>query len=112
MKTSAERIHEACNKLANMLVAKNMAYGDSALKPVGIFAKGEAAELIKVRIDDKLSRIKNNPYAFGEDAVNDLLGYLILLQLATENENVIKLQAANKQAELYKETCKKAGSKL
>ena len=80
------RIKQACDNLAAMLIAKNQAYGDSALHPMGVFAKGSAVDGIKVRIDDKLNRIKNKPDAFGEDPVNDLLGYLILLQLAMEDE--------------------------
>ncbi len=84
--TTPDRIRAACNRLADMLVAKNEAYGDSALSPLAIFGRGKASDLIRVRIDDKLSRIKNAPDAFGEDPIRDLLGYLILLQLAIEDE--------------------------
>ena len=83
---TADRIYARCSALAEFLVAKNESYGDSALHPVGIFAQGRASDLIRVRIDDKLSRIRNNPDAFGEDAVQDLLGYLVLFQLAMEDE--------------------------
>jgi len=69
-----------------MLVAKNAAYGDSALSPLGIFSRGRASDLIRVRIDDKLARIRNNPEAFGEDPVLDLIGYLVLFTLAVEDE--------------------------
>ena len=85
--TTPDRIRAACNRLADMLVAKNEAYGDSALSPLAIFGRGKASDLIRVRIDDKLSRIKNAPEAFGEDPIRDLLGYLILLQLAIEDES-------------------------
>jgi len=84
--STPERITRKCAVLRDMLLAKNQAYGDSALHPIGIFSKGNAAEKICIRIDDKLSRIKNNPNAFGEDPLADLLGYLILLQLALEDE--------------------------
>lgn len=80
------RIRAACDRLADMLVAKNAAYGNSALAPLSIFGRGKASDMIRVRIDDKLSRIRNAPEAFGEDPVLDLLGYLILLQLALEDE--------------------------
>ena len=86
MSTSADRIRAKCSELAEFLVAKNKSYGDSALHPVGIFAKGRASALIRVRIDDKLNRIKNAPEAFGEDVIRDLLGYLVLYELATEDE--------------------------
>lgn len=79
-----DRIRAKCTEIAEMLVEKNKSYGDSALRPMGIFAKGNAVDLIKVRIDDKLNRIMNAPDAFGEDAVKDLIGYLVLLQLAME----------------------------
>lgn len=39
-----------------MLLAKNAAYGNSALEPVRIFSKADPTEQIRVRIDDKLSR--------------------------------------------------------
>jgi hypothetical protein len=80
------RIRARCQELAEFLVAKNRAYGDSALRPARIFAQGSASDLIRVRIDDKLNRIRNQPDAFGEDAVQDLLGYLILFQIATDIE--------------------------
>lgn len=80
------RIKEKCSELAAMLLEKNRSYGDSALHPVGIFAKGRASDLLHVRIDDKLNRIRNAPDAFGEDVVHDLIGYLVLLQLAREDE--------------------------
>ena len=86
MPTSADRIRTKCAELAKFLVAKNKSYGDSALKPVGIFARGRASDLIRVRLDDKLNRIRNAPGAFGEDVVKDLLGYLVLYQLALEDE--------------------------
>ena len=84
--STAERIRTHCLLLSDMMVAKNAAYGDSALHPTGIFAQGKASELIKTRIDDKLNRIKNNPGAFGEDPVWDLEGYLVLLAMALEDE--------------------------
>jgi len=83
---TATRIRARSSEVAGMLVAKNAAYGDSALRPVSIFSPGRASDLIRVRIDDKLSRIKNSPEAFGEDPIFDLLGYLILRTLAVEDE--------------------------
>ena len=70
-----------------MLTAKNEAYGDSALSPLAIFGRGKASDLIRVRIDDKLSRSGTPPMPSGKDPIRDLLGYLILLQLAIEDES-------------------------
>ena len=86
--STPERIRTKCAEVADMLLEKNRSYGDSALHPVGIFAKGQAADLIRVRIDDKINRIRNQPDAFGEDAIKDLIGYLILLQIAMEDSTL------------------------
>ncbi len=82
--TFADMVKSICKDLADFLIAKNKSYGDSALSPVSIFAPGKPGDLIRVRIDDKLSRIKNSPTAFGEDAPKDLAGYLVLFAIALE----------------------------
>lgn len=65
-----------------LLVAKNAAYGDSALNPLCLFAGDlDVAAQIRVRIDDKLSRLARGTAA-GEDVELDLLGYLLLLRIA------------------------------
>jgi hypothetical protein len=61
------------------LQEKNKAYGDSASNPLRIFSRSEADEGIKIRIDDKLSRIARGDGSGNEDAVKDLVGYLALL---------------------------------
>lgn len=68
-------------KVRELLVTKNAAYGDSALNPVRVFSKADPAEQIRVRIDDKLSRLSRGAAA-GEDVLKDLLGYLVLLEIA------------------------------
>ena len=88
--TTEDRIRAKCAEMAEFLVEKNRSYGDSALRPVGIFAKGNPEELIRVRLDDKLNRIRNAPGAFGEDAVKDLTGYLVLLMIAAEDRSQAK----------------------
>lgn len=74
-------IVEVCTDLAEMLIVKNEAYGDSALNPMRIFSRADTVEQIKVRLDDKLSRLARGSAA-GEDVVLDLLGYLVLLRVA------------------------------
>jgi len=87
MKPTSERIVEVTNAVRDLLLRKNAAYGDSALKPSNIFAKGSAVENIACRIDDKLMRIKNKGLNDAtEDTVQDLIGYLILLKIAIEDE--------------------------
>ncbi len=74
MKPTTERISTKCHEIEELLVAKNRAYGDSALNPLGIFASGDAEASICARIDDKLARVRNSPGAFGENEVTDLIG--------------------------------------
>lgn len=79
---SAVLIREVCRDLADFLVEKNEAYGDSALHPVRIFSKADAAEQIKVRMDDKINRmIQGREYA-GDDTMKDLVGYWVLLEVS------------------------------
>ena len=67
---------------------KNAKYGNSALDPVQIFSQAGAVAGIKVRIDDKLKRIKNSGLTDAtEDTLQDLAGYIILLMIAKENES-------------------------
>lgn len=85
--TTQEKIKSVGQEVIDLLIEKNQSYGDSALKPANIFAKGDAVENLCARIDDKLMRIKNNGLdGFGEDNVKDLIGYLILLKIAMEDE--------------------------
>lgn len=84
--TPTERIAATCNEIRDMLLEKNQAYGNSALDPVRIFSKADATEQIRVRLDDKLSRImRGNEYP-GEDTTRDLIGYLILMLISEEQQ--------------------------
>lgn len=76
-------VRAQCTALADMLIEKNKAYGNSAILPIRIFSKSSAEEQILVRIDDKLSRLARGSQA-GEDVILDLIGYLILLRVARE----------------------------
>lgn len=77
---TAAVIAEECRAVAEMLIKKNKAYGNSALDPVRIFSKASPEEQLRVRIDDKLSRLARGQAA-GEDVELDLIGYLILLRV-------------------------------
>ena len=76
-------IVEECNKIREILLEKNRKYGDSAINPTRIFSKASNTEQIKVRLDDKISRLRNQQVDDDEDAVLDLIGYLVLLRVAT-----------------------------
>lgn len=75
-------LHAELNVIAAILIDKNRKYGNSALDPVRIFSRADKAEQIRVRIDDKLSRIRNQQADDDEDAELDLLCYQILLRIA------------------------------
>ena len=72
-------IRTQCSEIAEMLCEKNAAYGNAVCSPIAIFSKASPLEQIKIRIDDKLARIqRSDANALGEDAVFDMIGYLIL----------------------------------
>ena len=78
-----QEIVAVCDQVKALLLEKNRRYGDSALSPARIFAKSDAVEQIRVRIDDKLSRIRTTgESAADEDTTMDLVGYLVLLVIA------------------------------
>jgi len=80
----AELIAAECHTIREILLEKNRKYGNSAINPKRIFSKANSIEQIKVRIDDKLSRIENAQTDDIEDPVLDLIGYLILLRVAEQ----------------------------
>jgi len=82
---SGLKIVNMCHEIAHNLVKKNISYGDSALSPMRLFAQSDATEQLKVRIDDKLNRIKNAQGFPGDNDIDDLIGYLILLKIASQN---------------------------
>jgi hypothetical protein len=71
-----------CDQIKGMLLDKNRKYGNSALDPKRIFSRADPIEQIRVRIDDKLSRIATSNGEDDEDSRLDLIGYLILEQVA------------------------------
>ena len=83
--STADRLRAKCEALTELLLAKNKAYGDSALNPIRIFSTANPQEQLRIRIDDKLSRIARGSEFRGYDTLFDLAGYLILLSVATDN---------------------------
>jgi hypothetical protein len=79
----AVQVGQALDEIRDLLIAKNIKYGNSALEPLGVFSQLSAKEGLLVRIDDKLKRIKNGSLEKDdEDVVNDLIGYLVLLKIS------------------------------
>jgi hypothetical protein len=80
-----KEIEVICDELKAMLIDKNNSYGNSALDPVRIFSKSDNIEQLRVRIDDKISRFARGNEFPGDNDIDDLLGYLVLLKVAHRN---------------------------
>ena len=80
-----ERFNELKNSVLNnvseVLIEKNRKYGNAALEPIGLFYKGDSVASIAIRIDDKVSRVRNADELRKNDMF-DLLGYSILLGIS------------------------------
>jgi hypothetical protein len=76
---SQKDIEKICDEIKEILLEKNRKYGNSALEPVRVFSQAEPDEQIRVRIDDKISRLRSGQVDDDEDVVLDLIGYLTLL---------------------------------
>lgn len=88
MTKEQQAISDVCDKLKELLLEKNRKYGNSALNPIRVFSKATADEQILVRMDDKLSRIRNRQTDDDEDPFVDLAGYLVLYLANKELSNV------------------------
>lgn len=84
----AQDLDKVLAQVRELLVSKNRKYGDAALNPKQTFSTCSAIELINVRMDDKLSRIRNRQNDEDEDPEFDLLGYLLIKQIAKGRELV------------------------
>jgi hypothetical protein len=83
-----QQLDNELESIRKLLASKNTAYGNAALSPMNVFSKLNSFESILVRIDDKLSRIKNRGVnCETEDTVQDLIGYLILLRISKNMTN-------------------------
>ena len=73
----SENLAQFVDSFEALLIAKNKAYGNSALKPINVFSKASSSDVILQQIDHKLSRIKNSDIPSKNDMI-DLMGYLTL----------------------------------
>lgn len=88
---SQKKIVEVCDSMKDLLLYKNQKYGDSALNPNNIFYKGDSTNSIKIRLDDKIGRIKNCEETRVND-VCDIIGYCTLLLVSMDvSKNEINL---------------------
>lgn len=76
-----DKVCDVLSSVELMLIEKNKKYGNSALEPIRIFSKSDLKEQLRVRIDDKLSRLKNQNIDEDEDVIMDLIGYLVIYKI-------------------------------
>ena len=81
-----KKVALTASRIVNLLNVKNAQYGDSGFQPVRIFSNADAQEGLRVRIDDKLSRLARGDDSIESDIdiVEDLIGYLILLRISMD----------------------------
>ncbi len=93
MKTTADRIREACEELCETLLAKNSNYGDSAGEPPILAPWLDPDIAIRVRMSDKISRLRTlltkERDKVGEslrDTFVDTAGYCLLMAIELDKE--------------------------
>lgn len=107
-----EEVYKVLSDITEMLIAKNQKYGNSAIEPLGIFSDLSPEEGLKVRIDDKLKRIKNGSLdKDDEDVINDLIGYLVILKILQKEEKAKYSAKKAKQKELLNKIMTDEGRK-
>lgn len=89
------KIENKCLEICKFLLEKNKSYGNSAAETINVFSSLEPIEGVKLRIDDKLKRIRNQAqkveHAFmDENNIRDLIGYLILYEILIEDAKQTK----------------------
>ena len=107
-----DEVYKVLSEITEMLFAKNQKYGNSAIEPLGIFSDLSPEEGLKVRIDDKLKRIKNGSLdRDDEDVINDLIGYLVILKILQKEEKEKYNQKKARQKELLNKIMNDEGRK-
>ena len=82
------KVASVASRIVNLLNIKNAQYGDSVFSPIRIFSKAHAQQGLRVRIDDKLSRLARGDDSIESDidTVEDLIGYLMLLRITMDGD--------------------------
>lgn len=80
-----QSVRRHTDRIATLLIEKNKAYGDSALNPIRVFSKADRMEQLYIRLDDKLSRVQKGHEYPGDDTIQDIIGYCLLVLIARES---------------------------
>ena len=83
---AAIAINDTFNSIRDMVLAKNELYGNAALDPYPVFTDMSAADRLRARIDEKISRYQTNKEGDQESPLVDLVGSLVLLIIAEKRE--------------------------
>tara|TARA_R110001592_G_scaffold40193_5_gene132140 strand:- start:1277 stop:1609 length:333 start_codon:yes stop_codon:yes gene_type:complete len=83
-----EDIENICDEVKALLLSKNAQYGDSVLNPINLFANSSSIDGIRIRLDDKYSRLVrgNASIESDEDIHLDCIGYHIMALIAIRRE--------------------------
>ena len=83
-----ETIATICDEVKALLLKKNEQYGDSVLNPINLFAHSTPIDGIRIRLDDKYSRLVrgNDSIESDEDIHLDCIGYHIMALIAIRQE--------------------------
>lgn len=90
-----QKICEIMGAMKDLLLYKNEKYGDSAINPKKIFYKGDSANSILIRLDDKIGRIMSNTEEKPRvNDVCDIIGYctLLLISMGVTAEDIAKFK--------------------
>ena len=86
-----EKISVFFDNFKEFLIEKNRRYGNSVGNS-GTFYKGDNAEGILIRLDDKLSRIRNNSGQPRANDFQDLIGYIALYCCLKSEEDSVWIE--------------------
>ena len=81
-----EEIKKKCDEIRDLLLEKNIAYGNSVFDK-GLLFEVDPMYAIQARINDKLNRIKSKETYMSENDLMDVTGYFILLQVLRDKMN-------------------------
>lgn len=93
-----QKIRNITDAMKDLLLYKNQKYGDAAINPLCVFTKhlkkveANTASIL-VRLDDKLSRVKNADELRTND-ISDIIGYctLLLISMGVTSEDIAKFK--------------------
>lgn len=81
-------VRAVLDEVAEILKRKNIRYGNAALEPKPIFSPLDAVARLQARLDEKLARVAQGlDVADDEDTVVDLIGLLVIYQVARKRRD-------------------------